>query len=537
MSAIEDVYPDDLDGAGLEDECKYTVVEGAPFTTSSKYWKEYHRVCKIVASHPEGAVLNQIVAELYGRNEVESGSTEYQRIRRFLNSNPRFFRVRKSNGLIFCQPTLALFDLIKRGIIQRPGESPQYAGNRQFCEDLLRSIRWDRQNQELINDKGRNLIEQNLSEYLERINDLRLVLRSEFADPEYLSLPYKTRFNDESRIKKQHAITGKCLETAGEDYKYAVLLTLTTDPKKFGSLWEMWCGDPDNPRDTGINGNWNRLMSWLSADSRLGSRPDYVKVLEATEKGMPHFHAIVFLDEDQTRDDGMPWLESKNEISRYWGKYQGTTVDMQPLIWQDELPEEYDKDSGWVRWDRDGDHGGAIDGDQEGYQTAGQYLGKYLSAIYGGIRSAAGLEDTIVTDGGRDLPEDQLQNEKYQDKAATWKVAMYWVTRRKIRTESRDLRQKVEDRMEDDDDEDKELLVEAVKTNKYEFVGAYSYDQIPAHIRNGLVDMDALLETLDDLEVRPGAGDSPPPLNQVERLRKKLPSSAWPLVEGLLGNQ
>lgn len=540
VTAIVDLYDDDL-GPDLEpDECQFAVHPDAPFTTATPYWEEKARVCQIVASRANDTYLKEIVADLHGRDEHEPGDTEFRRVRRFVSSHPEFFAVRKESGLVTARPTLELLDLIKRGIIQRPGESPSkggsgYDGSREFCESLLQSIRWDHGEEELITEKGRDLLEQNLSEYLERINDLRLVLRSEHADPEYLSLPYKTRFNDRGRISKQHAILGNVLEKAGEWYDHAVLVTLTTDPKLFSSTWEMWCGDPDDSRDTGINGNWNRFMSWLAADSRLADRPDYVKVLEATEKGMPHIHAIVFLDEDQTLSNGMPWLESKNAVSNYWGKYQGTTVDLKALTYEDDLGDEYDKDEGWVRWNPNGNHGGTIDGDGDGHQTAGEYLGKYLSAIYGGMRSAAGLEPepAVATDGGE--PVDELEDAgKYEDKAATWKIAMYWATRRKIRTESRDLRQAVEEDHEDEEEnEEKAELAEQIRTNRYRFVGAYPYDEIPAHIRNGLVPVDSLMESLrEELEhVDHQAASDPPPERDRDELIMRMPAAARPLFD------
>jgi len=533
MSAVEDLYATG-DGPEIgpdEDEQKITVADKAPFGTSTPYWREKLNVCKIVASEGETVYLKEILARMYGRDGAGTGSNAYQRVRRFLNSNPNFFRVRRSDGFVSASPTLELLDLIKRGIIQRGPEEPatagsQFEGNRDFAESLLKSIRWDRGEQSLINDDGRDLLEDNLGEYLERINDLRLVLRSDYADPEYLTLPYKTRFNDPGRISKQHAIMGKSLEKAAEMHEHAALLTLTTDPKKFSSAWEMW---------TEINDNWNRFMSWLASDRRLGERPDYIKVLEATEKGMPHIHAIVFLDEDQTRYDGMPWLESKSEISSYWGKYQGTTVDVQPLTYEDDLPDEYDKDAGWVRWQEDGDHGGDLGGGDGGGQTAGEYLGKYLSAIYGGIRGAAGLEDsgpTVMTDGGEPVASEEV-TEKYEDKAATWKVAMYWATRRKIRTESRDLRQAVEEDMEDEDEEEKAELAEQIRENRYEFVGAYEYGQIPSHISNGAVPIDSLMESLREaLEaVDAQAASDPAPERTKEEIIQRVPAAARPLFE------
>lgn len=488
-------------------------------SSSDPYKKEKIRLIKRIAHYPAGATLEQILNDIHGRGNFQTGGPEYQRARRFYNSKPQYFTVSKDGaGVLYVEPTLTLFDLINGGIIQNPREKPSQAGL-DFCRNLLSSVKE-------INPKGRDLLEQNLREYLERINDLRIILEAEDPDtaPEYITLPYKTRFNDEGRISKQHAILSSELEVAGEMYDNAVLLTLTTDPKKFSSLLEMW---------EQINTNFNRLMSWLSTDSRLGYRPDYVKVLEATEKGYPHLHCIIFLEDESTRANGMPWLEDKNEISRYWNKYQARIIDTAPLVWEDDLPEGYDQNEGWVRWQEDGNHGGDLGGgrsaEEGGGQTAGQYLGKYLSAIYNGIR--AQNAPRVLTDGGRDLPTDELE---HQDKAAGWKVAMYWATRRKIRTESRDLRQAVEEELEDDLLEE---LTEIIKENKYRFVGAYPRKQIPTSIRRELV-------TFEDLSREPWEEKPPPdpplgasdeaPISRQEHLKRMYPVRVWPLLEELV---
>lgn len=504
------------------DECKYAIADKAPFDSSATYWREYVRTCKIVASHPEGVYLHTLLSELHGDESIEAGSTEYQRTRRFMNRNPEFFEVRKENGLVSARPTLELLDLINGGIIQNHRETPQL-GNSEFCEKVLRSVKE-------VNDKGERLLEFNLREYVERINNLRLVLESEVAEPQYVTLPYKTRFNDPGRINKQWSIMSSCIEKAGEWFDKAALLTLTTDPKKFDSIHEMW---------TNINKSWNRLMSWLSSDAHLGYRPEYTKIVEATEKGYPHIHAIVYLEDESTRADGMPWIESKNAISEYWAKYQGEIVDVQPLTFEEELGDEYDPDEGWVRWDEDGDHGGDLGGEGEdrGGQTAGEYLGKYLSAIYGGIRETAGIEEDAGGVEERATATEEA-TEKYEDKAATWKVAMYWATGRKIRTDSRELRQAVEEEMEEREEEEEDVpdLSELVAVANYEFVGAYSYEDIPQHIRSNSVPIDGFVEEQEEPEVPPGAGDGRLPPSKVEKMKRRYPQRAWPLIEGMMGN-
>jgi len=502
------------DTGPTDPERQITVHEEAPFSKSTPMWREKAKICKMVADTPEGTSYYGLVSRLEGvsvrkAGEWGSDAPAYKRVQRFITGNTDFFEVESLSGVSVVYPSLELFDLISRGIIQNPSQEVS-TGGLEFCENLLSGV-------SEVNGKGERLLEYNLREYVDRINDLRLILHSDVADPEYISLPYKTRFNDMGRIKKQRAIMSNCLRVAGGDWNHAVMLTLTTDPKKFGSINEMVCGDPNDRNDSGINGNWNRLMSWLASDAQLGYRPEYVKILEFTEKGYPHIHAIVFLEEESLRGDGMPYLCGKNELSNYWNKYQGQIVDMQPLIYQDDLGERYDQDSGWVRWQKDGNHGGLIDGDDDDDmedrpgQTAGQYLGKYLSAIYSGIRGMS--SERLMTDGGEvetadsdssgwgDLAGQVEKEDSEKDKAAEWKIAMYWATGRKIRTESRGLREKVEEEREEEEEgeegEAKADIAEALKNCGYEFVGAYNRDRIPAHIRRQLVAVDQLMGEAD----------------------------------------
>jgi len=109
---------------------------------------------------------------------------------------------------------------------------------------------------------------------------------------------------------------------------------------------------------------------------------------------------------------------------------------------------------------------------------------------------------------------------------------MYWATGRKIRTESRELRQAVEEEMEDDDG--RAELAEIIREQQYEFVGAYPHGAIPQHVGAGAVEADALLEATEHTSpqetVEP---DGPPP---AEALIRSAPAEAKPLLEGLLGN-
>jgi hypothetical protein len=511
-----------------------------------------------VANHPEGIPLPTLLEEVHGEKIDSAGdSTAYQRARRLITQNPDFFEVEDQNGLLVAHPQFELLSLILRGIVQRPGEKPA-TSDREFCEQVLRNVtpEW------YTNDDGspscywdwgddnaaKLQLEQAFSDYLERINDLNIVLEAQHPNlsPEYLRLPYRTRFNDKGRINKQWSIQSRMFDAAAKKYEKAVMLTLTIWPGHYqgSSLWEAIAGRRHDDRDDhlGINRHWNRFMSWLDSESRLGYRPDYLKVLEWQDNGSPHIHAIVFLEEDDCRDDGKPYLVDKSDLEDRWSEYTGGYIcDIQPLIHQDDLGENYDPDAGWVRWRDDGNHGGMIDeedrdpGDGESAleeksregqgsgQTAGQYLGKYLSAVYGGI-----------LDEGTDA--DTSESSKYDSKAETWKLALYWATRRKIRTWSQDLRDMVEI---EDDSETVEAAIEMMQQQQYAVVGAWKAADIPMHIYRSMKDLDSLMTEDPGPPVTREAIEDPPPSSKSDLheppLEEQMPQGMLDLPESRRG--
>lgn len=521
----------------LEDDSEITVVEEAPFSGSEQYAREKLRVCRMIAETPSGMTYQGIVADLEGVSPQAVGDAiagdgdggvlkrRYDRVRYFVTENPEFFHVEDVSGVNLVQPTFELLSLILRGMLQNPGEEG-YTPGREFCEKLLRSVRPDW----YTDDEGdphcywswsedeKWYLRQAFEDYLARINDYRIILEAQDpgANPSYLSLPYKTRFNDPGRVSKQQAITSKMLKKAGEWYDSAVFVTLTVWPGHYdegGNLWECIAGDR-RKGDThdGINAHWNRFMSWIQTDSRLGYRPDYVKVLEFQENGSPHIHALLFLEDDP--DEGMPWLVDKHDLDENWAKWTGGRInDVQPLAWSDDLGDEYSSDEGWVRWRSDGDHGGLINGDQEGAQTAGEYIGKYISAVYGGI---------LETGTDENLEERDV----YEDKADVWKLALYWATRRKIRTGSRDLRQAVEDDHGEDDTGDE--LLSIMRACEYEVVGAFQEPDIPIHIWRELVDVEQILQEPNPEDAGPRPNNhylerqTGPPPGEIETLPDDL---------------
>ncbi len=422
------------------------------------------RIAKFIASKPEGTPLTHVVSyALKGVSpetceRVDGSDPDYQFAYRFVDdlAEPDEPYVRKSeqSGVLFVTPTVRLLDLITEGITQT-ADSEGLTYDREFLRNYLARV-------DSVDDDLRELLEDDFTSYLNRIEDYRLLFDVVMVDRRggqsrrRMTKKYKTRFNDEGRVSKQFARFNDALEHGYENADNAVLATFTTDPKQQDSLLD---------GIESINENFNRLLSYLASDpstksdtrteGTVGWRPDldgdvtgrprerldYIKALEFSEKGYPHLH-VLFFDVPTRDEDGMPWLCDKPELAQKWSDYgQGEIVDTYPLVYRDDLDDldpEFQSDEGFVDWYRfgDHDHGEAwvrnrarahelIEFDDDGHEmesTAGAYLGKYLSATFGSLLDAT----ESFTEA------DDQDRESYADKAATWKLALYWVSNRRF---------------------------------------------------------------------------------------------------------
>jgi len=421
------------------------------------------RIAKFIAAHPEGTPLKHIVSYCIKGvspekcERVEGSDADYQFAYRFVNDlaerEQPYVEKFDSSGVLMVSPTLRLLDSITEGITQTAHER-DLKHDREFIRDYLARV-------DSIDEDMQELLEDDFTSYLNRIDDYRLLFDVHFVGrtggktKRQMTKSYKTRFNDSGRISKQFARFNDALEYGYEHADNAVLCTLTTDPKRQDSILD---------GIDSINPNFNRLLSYMDSDpstksdtrnsnilgwrpglddevtGRPRERPDYIKALEFTEKGYPHLH-VLFFDVPTRDEDGMPWLIDKPELASKWSGYgQGEIVDMYPLTYRDDLDDlepEFQSEEGFVDWYRFGDHDHGEDwvrnrsnaheliefGD-EGYEkesTAGAYLGKYLSATFGSL-----------LDASESFEEDEDERESYADKAATWKLALYWATNRRF---------------------------------------------------------------------------------------------------------
>jgi hypothetical protein len=365
-----------------------------------------------------------------------------------------------------------------------------------------------------------------LSEYVESINAHRLWFEVNYRgnldishakslpDSEMFSLDYKTRFNSEKRLAKSFAQFNQGLEFAREEYSNAVFLTLTTDPSKHESISDM---------SDAISRNWSRLRSWISYESQDERRPnlssfEYIKTLEFTEKGYPHLHVLLF---DVPEKNGKPYLCPKNMLSRKWDELgQGRIVDMQSLTYDSNLGEEYDPEEGFIDYsesqkstsETDLDEREESEPDNISRQTAGQYLGKYLSKSYAAMSSISEWSPDSSEDGSSssDCSEDEGGDNDSISTSEIAKIGLYFATQKKIWTKSQAIQEHISSYGDADDEDDSNN--EPPKFVEIEFIGCYRKGREPYRL---LVESEQLCpEWLNKHKISSSApenGESVPP--------------------------
>ncbi len=278
---------------------------------------EFLEVLEYIAKQPTPVNLQYVmkyVLKVKGTNRDREYNRVYMRLYRLLRSLEELGAVElfKRDGLIWIKPKPPLLDLMfykKNSNRVKPcGVSCE---NRKTGVKLPRRCSFERfqairvaLSVKMLSDEDRKRIRGYFDDYVYSRSSLRVVVRRKpdapSYFPEFIVLPYRTRFTDRRYVKRLWRVLNEIFRVANERYKEAVFLTLTTDPKRFGSLYESW-------RHFSIA--FNRFMSYLS--KRLGERPVYVAFYEFTKSGLLHVHVIVF---------GRVFLLPKDTITRVWSR-------------------------------------------------------------------------------------------------------------------------------------------------------------------------------------------------------------------------
>lgn len=471
-------------------DVKSTPSDGLPWTDDPR-GDDKTRVHQYLLNHPAGSPIPTIVDHLFGVNS-ENNDAEYQReyrfVKRFVESVP-IYKIDRGQQFLHISPRPAAFHLTSPKHYSNTDAVGRSGNSNQSGESTLgQSVREERARGgsastdspivettqteiglnkhprdfagDFLNSRGctemtrsrQKVIEQQFVNYREQIADRYNILRNiNDEHPEYLLIPYRTLYNSEQRVSDNWRRYQNAWEAASNNYSRAIQITLTTDPKRYDSLQEMADATSEN---------FNRFMSWVRrrlADrcdelgteghnlrdcpncEEYGDRPDYIKVLEWTDKGRPHLHVIMF---------GIDWLAPQHEIASEWGKYQAAVVDVRScrrVPAGNEAGIRLD-DGNTVRWMTSGDG----EGNQKNEKA---HQAKYLSEQMPANESVSQLQARV------DDPDDHL-----------WKTVMFWATGKRFWSCSEDLQI---------DDRDEETIADLPQ---YVHVGAAKASDIPKHV-------------------------------------------------------
>jgi hypothetical protein len=469
---------------------------------------EKDRLFRYVRSEPEGVPLVKIVEDVFG-SDGEYAQRDYQLARRFFDRHDVFQIARRDGdgGLLWVEPTLEAFHLSPlygdgknarrdgdgavnsrsagetgEGMAGGPatagpdgetdaegdggdgrlaGEGDDsggldgdgMAGRPKWAKDRTKSYLDGHVRTEAASVKA-GLLRQLAIERGATDDKFQIFERVRGHGDDYLLVPWTTRYNDPSTAADLDDRFCATLSKAARRHDSAVLVTLTTDPKRFDGLTEA---------TESLLESKNRLLSWLAYDpktdaapSRPGYRPENVTALEFTDSGLPHLHVALF---------GLSWVTSQAALSAYWSGQQGSIVDIRTVR---------QRDGRWLLHDGpagEGDgHGPDVEGDgvagqpvrSDGGQPGGRSvsLRRYLGTGLRGLRELASLDADAL-----------YQRAESGEISNLWKQALYWATGKQYWSASPDLKP-----ASGDDDG-----LPPIRT--WRFVGAARYRNIPWHVK------------------------------------------------------
>ena len=391
-NGIASVYDD-------SDPCEFTGEDSPPepFSCFLEEDRAYDktRIVKWLCYHPKGVPVVRTVKALFPDDSEERiadrsyTSTDYQFVSRFLKRT-EYAELEADGPVLSASPTPGAFHLTLESKI--PSEAQ--AG---YAKERAEACTYGFWNLNDVNDA--RLLTKDFVDYLDSIDDRRLMLENVENPDMKLTMPYHTRFNDDRRKAEQWARYNNAWEAADNLYGRGVMITLTTDPKRYDSIGSML---------DGLMEAWQDLHETLNQRYLGDRRLDFIRALEfgGSEKsshvGLPHLHVCVF---------GVPYVDHA-WLKNYWKGRHGEIVHIHGLNKRGS--------ESWIM----------TSGTHAGKSVAG-YLGKYLSKTF--ERIADDPDDL------RDHYESWSEGGDWKT-SELWKLALYWASGRQFWSCSHDLK-------------------------------------------------------------------------------------------------
>lgn len=449
-------------------------VDGLPWDDSD-HADEYTQLLLYAVKECEGIRPATATREIYG-SDIDVPGTEYRRVVRFYDRYNDLFEIDQMPGAKWVYPTPKACQLV--AALNRGMHSPKTQEGGGSDASILPGAATDRpsspsrpQSSRSPRDRARATLSgvsqigaetlradvlTELARSIKAKRESRILLeRTRGSGPEYVTLPYETRFSTPERAQELHARFERAWDRAWSRYGCAVGITLTTDPAKFEDTEEAV---------EELKATKSRLIARYTY--HYGSRPKTLGVVDVTDSGLPHMHLLVFAP-------SLP--ESEAELSEYLDGWIGRECDVQ-------------------RFSRDG-HGRAP-------ERALQYIRQPINDIET-VASMETVEIEALAGRIRDPKMEVLERER-----RLWRVAMLWIWGGQILVGSPSL-------VTGDTDSDR-ARTDLPHIPCYRFVGVCRYDQLPGYIREAAVHISrGLLSARRSVPESPGSdgadrGTGPP---------------------------
>ena len=245
-------------------------------------------VAKQLLQNSYGVFLSYLVKEASKHFNGLSRTALYHRIRRILLSWEKkgLIQLSKVDGMVFARPLqVDLISIISK--FQTNGKL-----QRRFCKtaNLPRKLHPLRREAARFLTEAKELDRQSweylfglFADYLSDVNSRIIVLKHTDVD-EYLLLRYNHRFR-KHRLREIRRRYREVWDTLSAKCHVGVFLTLTADPKRYNSLYEI---------SREIPKAFNRFKSWVRRKRKLRRSLPYICVYEFQDKGMLHLHVVFF---------------------------------------------------------------------------------------------------------------------------------------------------------------------------------------------------------------------------------------------------